>query len=401
MAMVEEKSRKSSPTRVDRDEETAFLNAIPWRLDAHLQSAEILRRTLHSEASRFEELPYQPTFSLVAVLRDPQPEHLHELILSCRCQSYRQWQLVLIDDASQSQAHLEIADFWSRKDCRILLERLSTPLGPSGAKNLAITKVTGDFLVVIDGDGVLHPMALGIFARQLSHNPAVNFIFANEAEIDARSETLSTFLQKPPLDLFTLLRINYVGRLFAVKRDMLERATQGEPAFRAEFDGIEEHDFLLRLALCDSTESQHVPLNVYYRRARSGWLARLTENELAEEAHETSQGTRPAGVPGCHVDGKGQWRSGPACQLEPLDHRPSSRRKTKAVGRDSFQGPGRDDNPVSRIHRAAGASARRACGPRQQPFDRARDPNSPERMDLSAADHKPLNCQLRLRVQFC
>ena len=89
------------------------------------------------------------------------------------------------------------ADRWARKDCRILLERLSTPLGPSGAKNLAIAKATGDFLVVIDGDGILHPMALGIFARQLSHNPAVNFVFTNEAEIDARSKTLSFSSEAP------------------------------------------------------------------------------------------------------------------------------------------------------------------------------------------------------------
>ena len=189
MAKADDGNSDSSVACADRTEEIAFLRAMPWRLAAHTKPAAMLSRTLGQEAGRFEELPYQPTFSLLAVLRDPRPEHLHELILSCRCQSYRQWQLVLIDDASQSEAHLEIASRWVSRDCRIQLEPLSTPLGPSGAKNLAAQMATGDFLVVIDGDGLLHPMALGIFARHLSDSPGTNLIFSNEAEIDARSSS--------------------------------------------------------------------------------------------------------------------------------------------------------------------------------------------------------------------
>src|SRR5512135_778248 len=101
MAKADEGSSKSSRARADRAEEIAFLGAMPWRLAAYTKPAETLSRTLGQEAGRFEELPYQPTFSLLAVLREPRPAHLRELILSCRCQSYRRWQLVLIDDASQ------------------------------------------------------------------------------------------------------------------------------------------------------------------------------------------------------------------------------------------------------------------------------------------------------------
>ncbi|MBV8487553.1 MAG: glycosyltransferase, partial [Planctomycetaceae bacterium] len=283
MAKADDGNSNSSVAYADRAEEIAFLRAVPWRLAARTKPAAMLSRTLGQEAGRFEELPYQPTFSLLAVLREPQPAHLRELILSCRCQSYKKWQLMLIDDVSQSDEHLEIARRWASTDCRIQLERLSTRLGPSGAKNLAAQMATGDFLVVVDGDGLLHPMALGIFARHLGRSLGTNLIFSNEAEIDARSKTLTTFLQKPPLDLFTLLRINYVGRVFAVKRDLLEKATAGGPIFRPEFDGIEEHDLLIRLALCSSVVPQHVPLHTYCRRAGSCRHSQLTQDELNEK----------------------------------------------------------------------------------------------------------------------
>jgi GT2 family glycosyltransferase len=283
MANLDNLSLSTTHTLGEGRQEQDFLRSRPWLLDAKPQDPDNLIRTLRHEASRFHELPHQPTFSLLVVLRDPRPEHLHELILSCRCQSYKKWQLVLIDDASQSDAHLEIARRWASTDCRILIERLSTAAGPSRAKNRAAQMAVGDFLVVIDEDGLLHPMALGIFARHLSSSPGANLIFSNEAEIDPRSKALTNLLQKPPLDLFTLLRINYVGRLFAVGRALLEQAAGVGSVFRHEFDGIEEHDLLIRLALCGSIVSQHVPLHTYYRRAGSSWHFHLTQDELIEK----------------------------------------------------------------------------------------------------------------------
>ena len=59
--------------------EWSFLKSIPWILDAHLQSPDMLVKTLHSESSRLRELVHQPTFSLLTVLRDTPPRHLASL----------------------------------------------------------------------------------------------------------------------------------------------------------------------------------------------------------------------------------------------------------------------------------------------------------------------------------
>ena len=238
-------------------EENKFLKATPWILDATLQCPYSLLKALRYEAARFKELARQPRFSLLAVLRDTRPQHLNELIMSAYCQSYQDWELLLVDDGSISRKHLEVAQRWTHRDERVRLRTLDSPQGPSRALNLALGDSTGDYLVVTDGDGVLHPMALGVFARYVNSSPNVNFVFTNEAEIDPRSTGLTNFFAKAPFDLFTLLRLPYVGRLFAVGRDLLDRAARGGPCFRSEYDGIEEHELLLRIALEEGFESRH------------------------------------------------------------------------------------------------------------------------------------------------
>ena len=298
MANADLQESNSAKRLAEHGEEEAFLGSIPWCLDVLPHPADMLSRTLRLEAGRLEELSSQPVFSLLAVLRDPHPAHLRELILSCRCQSYHHWQLVLSDDGSQSREHLQIARDWASKDPRILVNVLESPVGPSRAKNLAIEQATGDYLVVIDGDGILHPMALGILARHINDNSRVNFLFSNEGEIDGTSTGLGRFLEKPPFDLFTLLRVPYLGRLHAVERDLLKLATEGGPVFRQQYDGIEEHDLMLRLALSGLVVPHQVPLFTYFRRAGTSCLSGLTPGELTSKRRRLLEEHVPRAYPG-------------------------------------------------------------------------------------------------------
>ncbi len=282
----------------DDTEEKRFLRSTPWILDAHPQNPDALTSTLRHESSRFKELPRQPRFSLLTTLRDTRPQHLSQLILSLRCQSYQNWELLLVDDGSKSRKHLEIAQCWTDRDRRISLKCLECPLGASRARNLAVEESTGDYLVVTDQDGVLNPMALGVFVRHINDNPNVNLVFSNEAEIDRTSARLANFLLKPPFDPFTLLRVPYLGRLLAVQRRLLDDCTEGGPIFRPEYEGIEEHDLWLRLAMTGSVVSRHAPLFAYYRRAGSASQASLNPSGTVEKRRRLLAEHVPRAYPG-------------------------------------------------------------------------------------------------------
>ena len=270
-------------------DETEFLRSTPWIIDAHTQDPDGLITSLRQQAGRFLELPYQPKFTLLVDLRDTLAQHLKELILSVRCQTYANWELVLLDNGSTPNESREIVLSWVDRDKRIQFRNSKMASGSIGAANLAVEESTGDYLVITDGDGVMHPMALGVFARSIIDDPKVNFVFTNEAEIDTLSTCLTNFFVKPPLDIFTLLRVPYIGRLAAMSRELLESAAQGSQVFREEYDGIEEHDLWLRLALTEGFQARHVSLFTYYRRAGSNGLERLTDQELVERRRRLAE----------------------------------------------------------------------------------------------------------------
>ena len=279
-------------------DETRFLRSTPWIIDVHPQDPDELVTAMRQQAGRLLELDRQPRFTLLAVIRDTRSQHLKELILSVRCQTYQNWELMLAIDKCATRKHLEIVRSWADRDARIRIRSGPFPDGQNQAKNLAVQESTGDFLVVVDGDGVLHPMALGVFARQFNEDPQINFIFTNEAEIDHHSTGLTGFVAKPPLDLFTLLRIPYVGRLYAVRNDLLERAADGGRIFRDEYGGIEEHDLWLRLALAAGFDPRHIPLFTYYRRAGSRGFSRLTDEAIVERRRRLAEEFIPRVYPG-------------------------------------------------------------------------------------------------------
>ncbi len=74
------------------------------------------------------------------------------------------------------------------------------------------------------------------------------------------------FLHKPPFDLFTLLRTNSVGRLAAIRSDLLDVATGYAPVARPRHEGLLDHDLMIRIAACSEVRSDDVPFFLYFRR---------------------------------------------------------------------------------------------------------------------------------------
>ena len=248
-------------------EEQRFLRSIPWLLDAGGQDPESLSRDLRDEAPRLAALPMKPVFSLLTPMYNTPPRLLRELILSVRCQSWPHWELLLVDDGSPKKDHLDTAREWANRDARIKLHVSEENRGISGARNVAIARSSGDYLAILDHDDLLHPMALGQFARVLNEDPSVNLVFSNECQINDEGTRTYGYFYKPHFDLFTLLRANYVCHFTAIERGLLMEAARSGRVFRTEYDGAEDHDLFARVAITGRMKARHVPLFLYYWRA--------------------------------------------------------------------------------------------------------------------------------------
>ncbi len=277
-------------------DEVAFLESIPWVIDAGTQELGPLLRSLRFEATRLAELPDPPCFSLIAPLRCVNSRLIDEMILSVRCQSWTRWELLIVESG---ESH-SISPRWDGRDPRISVLTLGPDRELADAREQAFERATGDFVAFLDPGEVLHPSALGAFARRLSCDRSANLIYSNEAVLDEGSDRISGFYSKPYFDPFTLLRIDCVGHLAAIRRDLLTAAKRDGRVSRTRYRGVEDHELYLRLAWTGRVRSIHLPLFLSYRRTLNEDDPGVAERRLRlveEMADEFFPGSRPKVVP--------------------------------------------------------------------------------------------------------
>lgn len=100
-----------------------------------------------------------PTVSiLVPVYKAEQT--LDACVESILAQTYADFELLLIDDASPDQCP-EMCDAWAKKDPRIrALHPAKTAPGPSGARNAGLDAAKGAWLTMVDSDDTIAPAML-------------------------------------------------------------------------------------------------------------------------------------------------------------------------------------------------------------------------------------------------
>ncbi|MEY4631433.1 MAG: putative glycosyltransferase EpsH [Pseudomonadota bacterium] len=256
-----------------------FIRSTPWALAGTRE--EHIERTIANEAGRFAgvDLGKSPLVSLIVPLFNTPPRLLDELILSIRAQTWPHWELILVDDGSLQTAHLGIADAAAAADSRrIKVIRSARQGGISAARNAGIAAATGAWVGFADHDDLLHPQALGVFARWIAERPQLNFVYSNEVKLAEDSSQLGDFLYKPDFCPSTLLRLNYIAHLTLVRRDLIDALRRPDGQwFRSEYDGVEDHEFFLRASGAAGFCAGHIPLFLYSWRRIAGSTADTLE----------------------------------------------------------------------------------------------------------------------------
>lgn len=95
-------------------------------------------------------------------------EYLAECLESVTAQTYRNLQIVLIDDHSQDGSS-ELCDQWAEKDNRIRVIHRSND-GVSAARNQGIAETDGDYVTFVDADDKTDPDMFRILAEELERS---------------------------------------------------------------------------------------------------------------------------------------------------------------------------------------------------------------------------------------
>jgi glycosyltransferase involved in cell wall biosynthesis len=117
-------------------------------------------------------------------------KHLRESIESVLAQTFKDFELVLIDDLSHDETWA-IAQEYSRQDPRISAVRNSKTLGLVGNFNRCIELTKGRYVCVWHQDDVMRPENIEKKVAVLETNPQVGFVHSNVLMIDDQGQVLS------------------------------------------------------------------------------------------------------------------------------------------------------------------------------------------------------------------
>jgi GT2 family glycosyltransferase len=175
-------------------------------------------------------------------------------------QTYKNYELILVDDASSLPDTLATLTAL-KSEPRIRIIRNPENLGISGATNAGIAAAGGEYVAFMDHDDLIHPDALAYFVRTLNDNRDADIFYTNEMVINSEGVIVGKILKcAPSMDL--LLSCNAVNHFCVIKKESLLKIGLLNP----EFDGAQDHDLMIR-ALENNLSFWHIPCFLYAWRA--------------------------------------------------------------------------------------------------------------------------------------
>lgn len=189
-----------------------------------------------------------PVVSVVMPMYNAQ-DSLFEAVLTVKAQTFRGWELILVDDGSTDQT-LDMALDLAEGDPRI---RVTTQenAGPADARNTGIRLARGRLIAFLDADDRWHTTRLAVCLDHFARNPQAGIVFTRLAftgpEGKPVSEPTRHVEQLGPEDLLSENPVCTTSNIVA-RAVLLEKLN----GFNKRMAYLEDQDLLFRTAAASS-----------------------------------------------------------------------------------------------------------------------------------------------------
>lgn len=136
-------------------------------------------------------MPFNPLISVVIATRN-RAGLLRKSIASIQSQSLQNFEMILVDDASQDETQNLIPGL-SQEDPRIRYYRSESNLGPGAARNWGIQHARGDLIAILDDDDIALPERLEVQSSILQSDPEIALVFSAVDWIDGDGSEIGNF----------------------------------------------------------------------------------------------------------------------------------------------------------------------------------------------------------------
>lgn len=170
-----------------------------------------LSTTRYAEKRRPIEMKAGPLISIVTPVYNA-ADYILQTIESVRSQSYKNWQLLLIDDCSTDESE-RICREMLKMDPRIHYERLSVNKGAAFCRNRATDLANGEYIAFLDSDDLWAPEKLEV-QLNFMQNEFCSVSFTSYLQIDELGNPLGKrIIAIPILSYEKQHSNNYIGNL--------------------------------------------------------------------------------------------------------------------------------------------------------------------------------------------
>jgi glycosyltransferase involved in cell wall biosynthesis len=125
---------------------------------------------------------------------------------SVACQSFQDWECLIVDDASTDHT-LEVIAKWESNDPRFKGVKNIRSKGAQGARNTGLMMARGEFVLFVDSDDLLHERKIELHMKEFEKNPQLDMNYACDVffsrvpgdsdrlwNIPSEADTISRFL---------------------------------------------------------------------------------------------------------------------------------------------------------------------------------------------------------------
>lgn len=222
-----------------------------------------------------------PLISIVIPVYNPDLGYLDQAIQSIVNQTYKNIEICIADDASDS---IELSDYLKNigskySNIKYVVRDCNGHI--SAATNSALALASGEYIIFMDQDDLLAPHAVNEIASAINDNPNLLLIYSDEDKVDELNRRFEGHF-KPTFSPNLLLGINYISHLTCMKTSLV-RSLGG---LRVGFEGAQDHDLLLRsLSELNKDNVCRIPRTLYHWRAIKGSTAlSSTEKNYVDQA---------------------------------------------------------------------------------------------------------------------
>jgi glycosyltransferase involved in cell wall biosynthesis len=128
----------------------------------------------------------KPIVSVIVATHN-RAELLPRAIESLQNQTYKHFEIIIVDDASQDHTPEVIANL-KQSDLRIHSICSEKNIGPGAARNLGIAQAKGEFIAIMDDDDISLPERLEVQVKVMESNPEVGLVFSTVEYIDKENQ---------------------------------------------------------------------------------------------------------------------------------------------------------------------------------------------------------------------